>query len=212
MNETLEFLKRLAEEINTQENYGTAEPIYSIQELKSTPVAIPGDHTKTHWFNDNGEVAEGEQANMLQAYWEKHGMEPEGWNLEHFREEWVHTGRVYLTLQSARDFVEGSGDDDLRVYVDSAHYNHEIKELRRLLSGPLLQSVRALKNAETMMTFLMEKVRDKAFEADTAYSVVGSIESKLFYEVRNEMREALRQTLERPSFKESESRNRPGGG
>jgi len=204
MNETLEFLKRLAEEINAQENYGTADPIYCIQELKSIPVVIPNDDTKTQWVSDDGEVAEGEQADMLQAYWEKYGMEPNHWNLEHFREEWVHTGQTYLTLKSARDFIEGN--DNLRVYVNSAHNNHEIREIRRLLSGPLLQ-----------WDALVETARDSQNPGiDAGIFLLARLKSKSSSEIRDAMREALRQTLEGSSIKqkseENAPRDRPQGG
>lgn len=146
-----EFLNRMATALCEQDNAYTASPIYCIQE----EVLVAGIDTEYYstvgWFSEDGGVlADARKARALERYYDRYGKEPDGWTRTGYEYVWRYTGRVYLTKAAADAFVGFSKKH--RVYVDSAFRNHELKEVRRLLSGPLAQCVQALQQADQFIT------------------------------------------------------------
>jgi len=151
MKQTIEFLRKLAAELNSQDNQSTAHPIYFIdkQVLKVNESDIDFA-TNVGWFYEESILADDEESRELDDYYQRYSKSPDGWARLGYDKIWQSTGRFYLTRNAADAFVDGK--PDLRVYVDSAYDNSEIKEIQRLLSGPLLQCIQALQQANEFIT------------------------------------------------------------
>jgi hypothetical protein len=151
MSHTIEFLNCLATELQEQDNAYTASPIYCIQE-EVLVTGIDTEYCETiGWFSsDGGGLADARKARALNRYYDRYGKEPADWVRTGYEYVWRYTGRSYLTKAAAAAFVGDSKKH--RVYVDSAYRNRELKEIRRLLSGPLAACVQALQQADKFIT------------------------------------------------------------
>lgn len=149
MSAAIDFLKELADRLVNQDNHFTASPNYCIQERKII-CGIDEDYGgEIGWFdNDNGSQADGEEAERLEAKYDDTGEIQDGWTRCGYKYEWEHTGTNFLTLAKAKEYVAGQGFrrhmGEIRVYTDSHCYNAEMKEVRRLLAGPVVECINAL--------------------------------------------------------------------
>lgn len=181
MSHTIDFLNRIASELQDQDNAFTASPIYCIQEYVLV-AGIDLDYAPSiGWFDDDGgALADPKKARALDRYRDRHGKEPAGWTRLGYEETWRHTGRVYLTVTAAEAFVGNSKKH--RVYVDSACRNHELKEIRRLLAGPIAECIAALQQARQFITNGIEFGYIRMPDADTpdpAHATPGAIQAAL---------------------------------
>lgn len=149
MSQAIEFLSGLAAQLRSQDNEYTASPIYCIQE-RVLVAGIDTDYTSTvGWFNE-GDLADEHMTRVLDRYYRRYGKEPREWTRTGYEWCWHYTGTFYLTREAADAYVGDSRSH--RVYVDSACRNSELREVRRLLSGPLLSCVQALEQANRFIT------------------------------------------------------------
>lgn len=145
----VEFLDALAAKLKEQDNAYTASPVYCIQERVLVTGIDPDYASDVGWFCE-GDLADPQKSRALDRYYARFGKEPESWTRTGYEWSWRYTSQFYLTKEAADAFV---GDSKYhRVYVDSAYRNHELKEVRRLLSGPLAQCVRALQQADQFIS------------------------------------------------------------
>jgi len=87
---------------------------------------------------------------------------------------------MYLTVTAAEAFVGKSKKH--RVYVDSACRNHELKEIRRLLAGPIAECIAALQQARQFISNGIEFGYIRMPDADTpdpAHATPGAIQAAL---------------------------------
>ena len=144
----IDFLTDLSAKLREQDNAYTASPIYCIQEHKGI-YGIDEDYGgKIGWFNeDGGSQADGRKEKALERYYDRYGKEPEGWTRCGYEHRWQYTGLSFLTHAAAHGYVANNKhrhEDEIRVYVDSAWRNYEMKEVRRLLAGPVAECIATL--------------------------------------------------------------------
>lgn len=148
-----EFLANLAKQLNEQDNVCTSLPIYTVQE-EVRIVGIDPDYTDSRlWIDDaDSEIVnddnrdDGEPTNaQLDAMWDN-GDDTDGYTRTGYIDQW-EMRESFLTMDAAKDYIAGNSHRHrgaLRVYVESAHRNPEMRELRRLLAGPVSECVAAL--------------------------------------------------------------------
>lgn len=151
MNIAIEFLRDLADKLQTQDNAYTASPNYCIQENRLV-CGIDEDYGgKIGWFSEEAIYPEDENSRKhraLERYYDRYCREPNGWTRCGYKFEWRYTGMSFLTKDAADAYVAGQKHRhtyEIRVYVDSHYRNREMREVRRLLSGPLAECVESLK-------------------------------------------------------------------
>jgi len=152
---SIEFLADLAEKLRTQDNAYTASPNYCIQENRLI-CGIDEDYGgKVGWFNeDGGRQADGRKEKALERYYDRYGKEPDGWTRCGYEHRWQYTGMSFLTHDAAHGYVVNNKhrhEDEIRVYVDSHYRNREMKEIRRLLAGPVVDCLRLLVEARATL-------------------------------------------------------------
>lgn len=149
MSKSIEFLRNLAQQLQTQDNAYTASPNYCIQEHVQE-VGIDMDYAHSEgWFNHDDEYqhADDKKAKALDRYYDRYGKEPEGWTKLGYTWKWKYTGINFLTHDAAHAYAANNShrhENELRVYVDSHYRNHEMREVRRLLAGPVAECIEAL--------------------------------------------------------------------
>ena len=143
MSNAIEFLRDLAQKLQTQDNAYTASPNYCIQEHVLI-CGIDEDYGgKVGWFEEEatGPIDDNTRKyRALERYYDKHGREPDGWTRCGYEFRWKYTGISFLTHDAAHTYVAQCGyrhTYQIRVYVDSHYRNHEMREVRRLLAGPV---------------------------------------------------------------------------
>lgn len=182
MSHVAEFLARMAVNLREQSNEYTASPIYCIQE-RVLVAGIDLDYATTVGWIDgdrNDGLADDHMTRVLDRYYRRFNKEPDGWTRTGYEWAWRYTGRAYLTRAAADAFVGNSKKH--RVFVDSACRNHELKEVRRLLAGPLSQCVQALQQADQFITNGIELGFIRLPDADCpdpAHATPGAIKAAL---------------------------------
>lgn len=148
MSAAIDFLKELADLLVNQDNHFTASPNYCIQEHRIISGIDEDYGGEIGWFDDdNGILAEGEEADELEAAYQETGEASDGWIRCGYKREWAYTGISFLTDAEALAYVAKRGhrhNGEIRVYTDSHCYNAEMKEVRRLLAGPVVECINAL--------------------------------------------------------------------
>lgn len=173
MSKAIEFLRQLATQLQTQDNAYTASPNYCIQEHQLF-CGIDEDYGGTiGWFSDEARFPEeptSRKHRALERYYDRYGKEPEGWTRCGYEYRWQYTGVSFLTNEAAHAYVAGQGrrrhENEIRVYVDSHYRNAEMREVRRLLAGPVAECIEALNELQQAVQFAPVGVRIiKAAEA-----------------------------------------------
>ena len=150
MSKSIEFLRNLAQQLQTQDNAYTASPNYCIQE-RVLICGIDEDYGgKVGWFAEEATEPLDESTRKyraLERYYDQHNKEPDGWTRCGYEFSWRYTGMSFLTHEAAHAYVSQCGyrhDYPIRVYVDSHYRNHEMREVRRLLAGPVANCIESL--------------------------------------------------------------------
>lgn len=150
MSKAIEFLEELATRLREQDNECTSYPIYTVHEQ----VTINGLDTEytdnVAWFYDGsmvGETAYDEPTHSeLEAAHYRGEDPPEGYTRTGIAHYW-HMIEPFMTMDAAQAYIKSNShrhSGDLRVYVESAHRNPEMRELRRLLAGPIVECIKTL--------------------------------------------------------------------
>jgi hypothetical protein len=150
MNNAIEFLEDLATKLREQDNVCTSYPIYTVQEqvtINGLDTAYTGE---IGWFYDGemvGDTAFDEPTHSeLEAAHDRGEDPPDEYIRTGIAHYW-HMIEPFLTMDAANNYIQSNGhrhSGELRVYVESAHRNPEMRELRRLLSGPIVECIRSL--------------------------------------------------------------------
>lgn len=152
MSNAISFLNDLAHNLRNQDNQYTRLPTYEVQE-KVRIYGICSDYTDDfEWICDSEIVTNDESEEYTRDQ-----LEAMHDNCEQVPDEYDRVGYIeremcvatFLTEKAAEQYMVTNShrhEGELRMYVNSAYRNPEWTELRRLLSGPLLGCVFALKN------------------------------------------------------------------
>ena len=148
MSAAIDFLTTLAGCLQTQDNCYTASPNYCIQENRLF-CGIDEDYGgQVGWFDDGAtHPAEGKKHAALERYYRLFDKEPSNWTRCSYEFKWRYTGISFLTHDAAHAYAKDCRHRhtyDLRVYVDSHYRNHEMREVRRLLAGPIQECIAQL--------------------------------------------------------------------
>jgi len=164
MSHAIEFLSRLSAALNTQDNEYTASPIYCIEEhVLVTGLALEYA-PNVGWMHSEDGLADEQTTRDLDRHYRHFGSEPEEWTRTGYEWDWRYTGQFYLTRAAANAFV--GNNKKYRVYIDTACRNHELKQVRRLLAGPLLRCVKLLQ--EIGESIEIDAVKSALTNLDTA--------------------------------------------
>lgn len=133
----IEFFRSLAEKLRTQDNACTADPIYTVQEEVTVYGFDPGYGGDLEWFTDDGDYtpATPTKARRLEALYQHHGEPREGWMRTYSRKHW-ETRETFLTLDASNEYIatrQRKHRGQLRLYVESAYRNPELRKLREQL-------------------------------------------------------------------------------
>lgn len=115
-------LKEISKELKTQDNRGTSDPIFLIQEKKRI-WGMRMDYAEDHeWIDQDGEVCEGDYIDMSE--YESVG----------YIDIW-ETVQLFFTEKAAQRYIDSNKHNlnNPRIYVMSGHSNHEWQEVRNYL-------------------------------------------------------------------------------
>jgi hypothetical protein len=137
MNEKLWL--EMAQEIRTQDNACTAEPIYVVQQRKRMYGIDPDlcDDGEVVWLdcmNDHDEI-EAEEAKKLEDTYNETLEVPENYTRTGYMDTWEFV-QPFFTKKGAEEYIEANRHrlTDPRIYVDSAYRNKEWQEVRNRLT------------------------------------------------------------------------------
>lgn len=145
MNEKLWL--EMAQEIRTQDNASTAEPIYIVQQRQRMYGIDPDlcDDGEIVWMdlmNDHEEI-KGEEAKSLEEAYQESLEIPENYTRTGYMDTWEFV-QPFFTKKGAEDYIEVNRHrlTDPRIYVDSAYRNYEWQEVRKRLLTTELKKLR----------------------------------------------------------------------
>ena len=147
----IDFLNDLAQKLHSQDNAYTSLPVYCIQE-KMLICGIDEDYGgNVGWFSEEARFPEDESSRKhraLERYYDRYSKEPDGWTRCGYVFRWKYTGISFFTKEAADKYVKERAYNHtygVRVYVDSLYRNPEMREIRRLLAGPIPNCITILK-------------------------------------------------------------------
>ena len=122
--------RRLLADLKENDHY-TADPLFTVQRKRLVTGIDPDYASNVGWLDEDYKlVTDRREIDRLDAYYGEHDEMPDGYTLTGYAEEWEHID-TYLTPQAARARI--ANESDMRVYVESAYRNHEMKLIRSLL-------------------------------------------------------------------------------
>lgn len=132
----VEFFRSLAHGLRTQDNAGTADPYVTVQE-EVTDYGFEAEYGEdVDWFRDDGEYTKATpaQAKRLERIYQATYEVRDGWTRTFTRTRWEFR-EAFLTVKAAREFIERQRHNHgkLRVYIESACRNPEMRKLREQL-------------------------------------------------------------------------------
>lgn len=140
-------IEEIAKEVQTQDNswHMTSYPIYLIQRKIRDYGLDPSYCDEYVWLDDSGdynelEPEEDEELIKKLDEWDDsiHGMPTEyrGYTKVYYRDRWEFV-TLFFTEKGARSWMESNkhryDEGELRLYVDSAYRNGELREIRKHL-------------------------------------------------------------------------------
>jgi len=139
-----DIIKELIENLKTQDNYITSDPIYTVQKLKKI-YGLDLDYGEYYdWINNENDfyVADSKlKAELDRAYilnrssftYDDEIIIVNGWEKSFFYAEW-ETIETFLTEKSAKDYIElhkhRYPDSELKMFVASGYRNPEMRAIR----------------------------------------------------------------------------------
>lgn len=133
---TLPTLTSIGENLRTQDNRITSDPIFLVQRKVRQTGIDPDYCDKVLWLDENWEEVSPEKHAELEEGW-KYGLDdPEGFVRTGYIDRWDYV-QPFFTEVAAQDFITRNGHrydlDELRIYVDSAYRNLEWQAVREHL-------------------------------------------------------------------------------
>lgn len=137
-----QLLRGLAENLRTQDNAITENPIFLVQQRRRIWGYNSDDYSQEDcvvgiaWFNEDDDEADDKQVKSLRRYWSMHHETPEGWRRVGFIDIWEFV-QPFFTRAAAELYIEQNHHNlrDPRVYVASGYRNEEWKFLRGFIQA-----------------------------------------------------------------------------
>lgn len=135
-------LRTIAEQLRTQDNAITENPIFMVQQRRrlygynSDEYSQEGCSSGVQWFNDDNDEASESQHKQLQKYWREHHDEPDGWRRVGFIDLWENA-QPFLTRCAADRYITENRHNlrAPRVFVESGYRNKEWAFLRDFIQS-----------------------------------------------------------------------------
>lgn len=156
MTKAIDFMQDLAVKIREQDNACTSYPIYTVQKQVRVTGFDTGYSDNVVWIDSDHEIVrheadrypddDGPSHEDLECMHCAGDETPEGYTRTGYHDNWEMI-EVFMTHSAANTFIQANRhrySGKLRVYVESAHRNPELRELRRLLSGPISECLKVL--------------------------------------------------------------------
>lgn len=121
-----EWLVTLRHNLATQDNRGTAHPVFIVQE-KERIYGLDSDYSDDfEWMDDEWNRVDDEQAAKLDAEYDETRLEPGGYTRVLYRDQWVFVTACF-TEQGCKDYLAVNGHrlHEPRIYVETAFRNRE---------------------------------------------------------------------------------------
>lgn len=131
-----EWLTKLSEQLKTQDNLGTKNPMF-IVEQKIRDYGYDSDYCDDYiWMNEDNEEATGEEAIRLEKLEDECEPIPEGWWKGYYKDRWEFV-TACLTRQGCLDYLalDGHNIKEARIYVVGNNRNHEWTKIREFFIG-----------------------------------------------------------------------------
>lgn len=130
-------LKTISENLKTQDNRCTADPIFVVQGRRRVYGFDTQYSEDIAWYDDDGCAASDEEAKGLEEAYDSTGDEPEGWIRTAYKDFWENI-QPFFTEAGAKRYLEVNGHnlrrfEEVRIYVDSAWRNEEWQFVREML-------------------------------------------------------------------------------
>lgn len=130
-------IAEIAEDVRTQDNRITANPIFIVQQKRRITGLDPqyADSDKIVWIEDGyGEVKDPDEIKRLDAEYEKTYTEPDGYTRSGYLDIWEFVTACF-TENGCEDYLRQNGHNlrEPRIYVEGGHRNDEWQTLRRFL-------------------------------------------------------------------------------
>lgn len=125
------WLVELAERLCTQDNAGTAHPVFTVQQRKRIMGLDPqwsDDHIA--WLDEDWDEVSPEDSAPLEEAYQATYEEPKGYTRTSYTDVWEHV-MSFFTDQAARDYIKRNRHhmNEPRVWVDSAYRNFEWQQV-----------------------------------------------------------------------------------
>src|SRR3989304_1561511 len=134
MSDEFYSMHEISARLKTQDNAATQHPVFLVQQC----ARVYGfDHNYVDdraWLDDEGNEAVAEDFIAFEESWEKAGIEPDGWSRTAYFDRWDFV-QLFFTREAAQRYGERNAHNlkIWRIYVDSAHRNHEVQAVREYL-------------------------------------------------------------------------------
>lgn len=127
----------IAQELLTQDNAITADPIFMVQEqVRVYGIDTDFDPTIAWLYEDDSVEVSEEEAGALEVLYRKSGSEPNGYRRVGYHQDW-HNRQPFFTRAAAERYIRSNGHNHsgpLRIYVESAYRNPEWRSVRARLA------------------------------------------------------------------------------
>lgn len=145
----LDLLVHIGEELKTQDNAMTAEPMVTVQQ-KRRDYGYSEDYADgIEWYHrDEGLLVEDPKARRLETL-HGHGREPyeDKYGRVGYKDRWEHV-QTFFTIEAATNFCQTQAHNlaETRIYIESSHRNREWKALLKIMeqAPALLKAVQTL--------------------------------------------------------------------
>lgn len=126
---------RIAENLRTQDNRITANPIFIVQQKRRQYGVDPQYTENVVWLHsDEGIEVDQTEANALERKYS--GREPDGYTRTGYIDSWEFVTACF-TEQGCKDYIASNGHNlkEPRIYAESGFRNREWEVLREFLSA-----------------------------------------------------------------------------
>ena len=127
-------IKEIAEQLRTQDNRITDQPMFIVQKKVRTCGMADGYADGYEWFNsDRQETADERQTRILDKM-EHSGHETGEWQKIGYCENWEFVTACF-TEQGCKDFItrDGHNHGETRIYAVGSYRNEEFRTVRNML-------------------------------------------------------------------------------
>lgn len=168
------FRTTIRANLRDQDNRATHLPVFCVQQRRRIYGMDPAyaDPDKIVWIDDLNDCAEVEQekAAALEAAWEKTGEEPSDYTRTAYVDVWDFVTACF-TEKGAEDYLRLNGHNltEPRIYVESAHRNHEWEVVRDFLMAEVPELLPVL---ERWRTFYRSQQGPVACKRDDGFPCV----------------------------------------